>query len=64
MVCDLEFRACMLNGSNLCPSADDLRNYLCSLFEDTSEEIVFKQWATVDRAEILTMIKTVQEFID
>ena len=54
----------MLNKCDLCPSVANLREYLQSLFEDTNDEILFKQWTTVDRAEIVTMITTVQEFIE
>ena len=64
MVCDVKSRNCMLNKCDLCPSVANLREYLQSLFEDTNDEILFKQWTTVDRAEIVTMITTVQEFIE
>jgi hypothetical protein len=48
-----------------CPGPTNLENTLEDVFSDNAiENITFKQWILIDRCELVTIIKSTEEFIE
>jgi hypothetical protein len=48
-----------------CPRPTDLENTLEDVFSDNAiESITFKQWISTDRCELVTIVKSTEEFIE
>jgi hypothetical protein len=48
-----------------CPGPADLKNALEDVFTDNSiENITLKQWISTDRCELVTIVKSTEEFIE
>jgi predicted metal-binding protein len=48
-----------------CPGPPDLENTLEDVFTDNAiENITFKQWILTDRCELITTVKSTEEFIE
>ena len=62
-VCDVTNIDCMLQRCSECPGYEPLINFLNEKFEDKNDEIIFKQWVSVDRTELVTQILSVSEYI-
>lgn len=66
LVCDTTSYNCMTNACDQCPG----QQALIDLIKDSEEEelmlenIEFKQWVTVDRSEMVTMVKPRDEFVE
>ena len=66
IVCDKENYSCMMNECTDCPGKQALLDTIdvseeCSILPDT---IVYKQWVTADRAEMITVLKTKDEYFE
>jgi hypothetical protein len=48
-----------------CPGPTDLENTLEHVFTDNAiENIAFKQWISTDRCELITIVKSTEEYIE
>ena len=68
LVCDVNSRQCMLHLCESCPGKPGLSEFLTELFTsndfDQDDEVSFKQWPHADRATLISLRETVQDFID
>ena len=72
LVCNTESRDCMVHRCDSCPDTSRLQQYLLEEIskndddddDDEEIEIEFKQWTTVDRAELVSKSLPVDEFIE
>lgn len=54
----------MFNKCSECPGTETLLNTLKNEIDEMLEEICFKQWVNTDRAELITQIKSTDEFLE
>lgn len=63
-VCDIESEECMLGKCKECPKEDGVKCFLESLdIVQSSEEIRYKQWVTVDRCTIMEKVESVDNYV-
>lgn len=62
--CDTSNYKCMMGECSDCPSVDMVRDFLRDEMEDMEEEISYKQWVGTDRSTLITIVQTVEEFIE
>ena len=66
VVCDINNKECMVHRCKNCPGTAPLKTKLETILKEelNKEEVQFKQWTTVDRAELLNRIESVDDFIE
>lgn len=64
LVCDVNNKSCMFNQCSECAGSETLLDLLSNEIDEMPQEICFKQWVTVDRAELITQIKPTDEFLE
>jgi hypothetical protein len=65
IICNPPQTNCSFCDSSECPGPTDLENTLQDVFTDNAiENITFKQWISTDRCELLTTVKSTEEFIE
>ena len=65
MMCNPPLPACHLNECNECPGISAIRDRLVNKLDAKMiETITFKQWVSVDRCELETMTKSVDDFVE
>jgi len=65
IICNPARIECYMNDCSECPGVSKLRDTLVTHFEESFvEDITYKQWLTVDRCMMQTIVKNVQEFVD
>jgi hypothetical protein len=63
--CDVPTDQCYLYKCNNCPGKVRLINTLLELFRNGFvDNITYRQWVTVDRANLITVIETSEEFVE
>lgn len=66
-VCNMEEKECMLHSCDACPGQAGATEYLWQILteKDThpDDEVEFQQWVHIDRDTLITITKTVEEFI-
>lgn len=64
LVCQQPNYSCYLRKCKSCPTLISAQETLSQMFFDKDvNEVVFDQWITIDRCDLATVIKTVDEFI-
>ena len=65
LVCTTDNRSCKLRHCTSCPYSDHLQKYLEGKFEDYDQtgEILYQQWISTDRIEMVTCIVTLDEYV-
>ena len=67
-VCELDSRDCCLLKCDLCPSIDYMKAYLLTYYPDYESDdeltVTFKEWVSVDRADLVQKTLPVMDFID
>jgi hypothetical protein len=65
MICNPPQSNCFFCDCSECPAHTDVENTLEGVFtDDAIENITFKQWISRDRCELVTIVKSTEEFID
>lgn len=65
LMCEEPGTACHLNECPSCPGVDNLKDELQLLLDnELVDNITYKQWVSVDRCNLVTFIKTADEFIE
>lgn len=65
MICNLCHTKCFFCDHSECPGCDNLENTLEDVFIDYAiENIAFKHWIFIDKYELVTTVKTTEEFIE
>jgi len=66
MVCSTENEDCMFDKCTSCPGPDLLKDILQNELEELElpDEITFKQWISTDRANLITEVLPLEEFLD
>jgi hypothetical protein len=56
---------CFFRDCSECPGPTDLENTLEDILTDNAtENITFKKWISTDRCELVTILKSTEEFIE
>jgi hypothetical protein len=65
MICNPPQTNCFFCDCSECPGPTDLKNTLENVFTDNAiENITFKEWILTDRCELVTIVKSSEEFIE
>ena len=65
LICNPPFPRCYLGYCQCCPGISKLKNYLQKLLEENMiDEIVYKQWISVDRSSLESICNTCDEFVE
>lgn len=65
IICSSESSYCYLGKCKLCPGTTLFKQRLSQLFDDNDiDEVTFKQWISVDRDKLETMIQPADDFLD
>jgi hypothetical protein len=65
MICNPPETNCIFHDCSECPGPTDLENTLEDVFIDhATENITFKQWILIGRCELVTTVKSTEEFIE
>jgi hypothetical protein len=65
MNCNPPQTNCFFHDRSECPGCTNLENTLEAVFTDeTIENIAFKQWISTDRSELITIVKSTEEYIE
>ena len=65
ILCNPPLPICYLSECTSCPGVSKLRDDLTTLLdENLVDNIIFKQWVSVDRSTLETYTKPVDEFVD
>jgi len=64
MMCDVQSTNCFLGLCDKCPGVENIIEELQQTFDDKLiENVKYKQWVTIDRTSLQTLISTVDEFL-
>jgi predicted metal-binding protein len=64
MICNPPQTNCFFHDCSECPGPTDLENTLEDVFTDNAiENITFTQWILTDTCELITIVKSTEEFI-
>jgi hypothetical protein len=65
MICNPSQTNCFFCDCSECPGPTNLENTLKDVFTDNAiENITFKEWISTDRCELVTIVKSTEEFIE
>jgi hypothetical protein len=65
MICNPPQTNCFFHDCSLYPGPTDLENTLEDVFTDNAiENITFKKWVSTNRCELVTTVKSTEEFIE
>ena len=65
LICNPPLPRCYLGCCQCCPGISKLKNYLQKLLEENMiDEIVYKQWISVDRSSLESICNTCDEFVE
>jgi hypothetical protein len=65
MICIQPQTNCFFHDYSECPGPTDLENTLQYVFTDNAtENIAFKQWISTDRCELITTVKSTEEYTE
>lgn len=62
-VCNVENENCMLSHCENCPGFTDISEIIKSCI-DEEEMVTYKQWVTVDRADLITVVQSRSDFLE
>lgn len=64
-ICNPAQPKCYLGNCEFCPGDDQLKlNLRNAYLKSNTEHITYKQWVQVDRCDLITVVKPVDEFVD
>lgn len=64
LVCDINNYDCMMDLCENCPGKESVLELFRDSEEDLPDHIEYKQWVTTDRAEMVTVIKSQEEYFE
>lgn len=64
LVCDINNYDCMMHLCERCPGKENMLELFRDSEEDLPDHIEFKQWVTTDRAEMVTVFKSQEEYFE
>jgi len=64
LVCDISDYNCMMSMCENCPDKEIILEMLQESEEEMPDDVTFKQWVTTDRAELVTMVKSQDEYLE
>ena len=65
MICNPPLPSCYLGSCRFCPGNSRLKDQLLTTMEENMiDEVVYKQWVSVDRSTLETVCKTSDDFVE
>ena len=64
IMCNPPSQHCYMNVCKECPGVTSFKELLYKKFNDEMIEVTYKQWVTVDRCSMETIVKSNDDFID
>jgi hypothetical protein len=64
MICNPPQTNCVFCDCSECPGPTDLENTLDVFSDNAVVNVTFKQWISTDRCELVTIVKSTEEFIE